>query len=151
MDIESIVHGFPRRREFILEILHSIQDNNPQHYLPEASLKLVAKHLNLPLSQVYGVVGYYSMFSIKPRGKYIISICKSPVCSLMGSLPIMEFLKKELSVDINKTSSDGLFTIKEVECLGRCDTAPSMMINKKYYGDLTIEKIQIILHEYRNK
>lgn len=151
MDIESILVKYPKRREFLLEILHEIQNNQPQQYLPEESIKSVSKYLGLTLSQVYGVIGYYSMLSINPRGKYIIYACKSPVCKLMGSTPLIDLLKTHLKIEINKTTPDGLFTIEETECIGRCDEAPSMIINQEYYGNLTPEKVISILSELKTQ
>jgi len=145
MDVESILSKYPKKREFVLEILHDIQNKHPQNYLTKESIKLVAKHLELPLSQIYGIIGYYSMLSIKPRGKYIIYVCKSPVCRMMGSASVSDQLQSHLKIDINKTTSDGLFTLEEVECLGRCNESPCMMINKSFYGNLTQEKLLSIL------
>jgi len=145
MDVETILSKYPKKREFVLEILHDIQNKHPQNYLTKESIKLVAKHLELPLSQIYGIIGYYSMLSIKPRGKYIINVCKSPVCRMMGGVSVSDQLKSHLKIDINKTTSDGLFTLEEVECLGRCNESPCMMINKSFYGNLTQEKLLSIL------
>lgn len=151
MDVETILSKYLKKREFVLEILHDIQNKHPQHYLTKEAIKLVAKHLELPLSQIYGIIGYYSMLSIKPRGKYIIYVCKSPVCRMMGSASVSDQLKSHLKIDINQTTSDGLFTLEEVECLGRCDEAPSMMINKEYYGNLTPDELLKVIDDLKNQ
>ncbi|MHC1702390.1 MAG: NAD(P)H-dependent oxidoreductase subunit E [Tenuifilaceae bacterium] len=151
MDVETILSKYPKKREFVLEILHELQNNHPQNYLTKETIKLVAQQLELPLSQIYGVIGYYSMLSIKPRGEFILCVCKSPVCRMMGSVSVSDQLKSLLKIDINQTTSDGLFTLEEVECLGRCDEAPSMMINKDYYGNLTPDKILKIINDIKNQ
>jgi NADH-quinone oxidoreductase subunit E len=149
MNSKKILNEFEPKRENLLPILQSLQDNHPQNYLPPETLKEVSKYLNLTLSQVYGVVGYYSMLSTKPRGKHIIRICNSPVCHMCGAENAIEWLKEILRVNLNETTSDGIFTIEESECLGRCGKAPSMMINKEFYGELTKAKIEQIIRSLR--
>jgi NADH-quinone oxidoreductase subunit E len=85
------------------------------------------------------------MFSTKPQGKFIINVCKSPVCFLKGSDNIIEMLKDKLGVEMGETTADGVFTLRQVECLGQCDVAPMMAINQKIYGDLNDVKLDAIL------
>jgi NADH-quinone oxidoreductase E subunit len=147
MNTQEILNQFKPLKENLLPILHAIQDNNPQNYLSDEALKSTAKYLNLPLSSVYGVVGYYTMFSRKPRGKYIIRFCTSPVCGMMGSINLLDWFKQWLKIEVGETTSDGLFTLEESECLGRCGKAPSMMINQDFYGNLTPEILEEIMHQ----
>lgn len=149
MDSKKLLNRFEPKRDNLLPILHFLQDNHPQNYLPPETLKVVSNYLNLTLSQVYGVVGYYTMFSTKPRGKYIIRLCNSPVCHMSGSENAIEWVKNILKVNLNETTPDSLFTIEESECLGRCGKAPSMMINRDFYGELTMEKMEQIINELR--
>jgi NADH-quinone oxidoreductase E subunit len=151
MDSKKLLSEFEPKRENLLSILHSLQDNHPQNYLPPEVLKEVSKYLNLNLSQVYGVVTYYTMFSTKPRGKYLIRLCNSPVCHLCGAENAIGWLKEILKVSLNETTPDGIFTIEESECLGRCGKAPSMMINSEFYVELTKEKTEQIIDSLRKK
>jgi NADH-quinone oxidoreductase E subunit len=151
MDPTEIVACFRRDKSDLLPMLHALQDGHPQNYLTSESLKAAAKHLNINLSWVYGVAGYYSMFSLEPRGRYIIRICNSPVCSLMGSEAMLETLESLLGIHNGETTPDGHFTIEESECLGICDVAPAMMINRDVYGNLTPERIEGILNDIRNR
>jgi len=150
MDIATILKKYPKRRDSLIEILHEIQNHDPQHHLPEDSLRKVAHHLNLPLAQIYGIVGYYTMFSTKPKGKYLIQVCKSPVCSMMGSQTILDSLKSKLNIDSSNHSQKGQFTIEEVECLGQCSDSPCMMINHKIFGNLTSEKIDSLIADLKS-
>ena len=150
MNVDKILNEFKPVKDNLLPILHGLQDNHPQNYLPDEALKATAKYLNISLSSVYGVVGYYTMFSRKPRGKYIIRFCTSPVCSLMGSENVLDWFTQFLGIKVGETTSDGLFTLEESECLGRCGKAPSMMINQDFYGNLTPEKIESIIHQLKN-
>lgn len=150
MNADKIFAEFKPNKDNLLPILHRLQDNHPQNYLPEETLKATAKFLNISLSSVYGVVGYYSMFSRKPRGKYIIRFCTSPVCSLMGSVNVLDWFTQFLGIMVGETTSDGLFTLEESECLGRCGKAPSMMINKDFYGNITPEIIESVIHKLKH-
>ncbi|MBW6501423.1 MAG: NAD(P)H-dependent oxidoreductase subunit E, partial [Bacteroidales bacterium] len=96
-----------------------------------------------------GVAGYYSMFSLIPRGRYIIRVCNSPVCNMMGSAGLIEALGSLLGIGVGETTPDGLFTVEEAECLGICDVAPAMMVNLKVYGNLTRKSLESVLEELR--
>ena len=148
MDKSDILQKYPPLMENLLLILHEFQDHNPRHYLSEGDLQQIAKYLNVPLAQIYGVVSYYTLFSLRPRGRHIIRICNSPVCSMAGSKTIVAELGRNLGVDIGETTAEGLFTLESTECLGQCDTAPGMSIDKNYFGDLTPKKIKATLQEY---
>lgn len=137
--------------ENVLLILHEFQNNNPRHYLSEKDLAMIAKYLNLPCSSIYGVVSYYSLFSLTPRGKHIIRLCNSPVCQMTNSNDILAQLRKNLKIDIGETSADGLFTLETTECLGQCDSAPGMSIDEVYYGNLTAKKTHHMLKDYQNQ
>ena len=145
MDKRIILHKFPPLKENLLLILHEFQNSNPQHYLPEDDLAMIAGYLNLPHSAVYGVVSYYTMFSLAPRGKHIIRVCISPVCQGADSNDILAKLRKHLSIDVGETTEEGLFTLETTECLGQCDSAPGMSVDEKYYGNLTGEKVKRII------
>lgn len=151
MDQQEIFTRFSPDRTNLIAILQAIQDSHPQNYLTEESLKAVAGHLGVNLSWVYGVAGYYSMFSLEPRGRYIIRVCNSPVCSMMGSSGIIEALDSMLGIKAGETTPDGLFTVEEAECLGICDVAPAMMVNRKVYGNLTCKSLKSLLDELRKE
>ena len=151
MQQQKIIAGFSSDRNNLLPILHALQDSHPQNYLTEESLRVVASHLGVNLSWVYGVAGYYSMFSLEPRGRYIIRVCNSPVCSMMGSSGIIDILIGILGINPGETTPDGLFTVEEAECLGICDVAPAMMVNRKVYGNLTCKSLTALIDELRTR
>ncbi len=148
MEIDPILQKYPKSRDYLIEILHDIQNAHPQSYIPPEVVTRVAKHLNVKQAQVYGVIGYYSMLSAKPRGRYVIRVCASPICNLMGSSNLIDYLKEKLKVDIGQTTPDGLFTLETTECLGNCAAAPAMMINQEMYGSLTTGMVDILLEQY---
>ena len=149
MSHQTILKKFKPEQHNLLEILHALQDSHPQNYLTEDALDETARYLRTTKSSVYGVAGYYSMFSLKPRGKYIIRVCVSPVCELLKSDEVLAVLHKELGIKTGETTPCGLFTLEVSECLGQCQEAPSMMINQEVYNELTENKITDTLNRYR--
>ena len=137
--------------ENLLQILHEFQNNNPHHYLSENDLAMIAEYLHVPYSSIYGVVSYYTLFSLMPRGKHIISVCNSPVCRMTDSNEILAELRSYLGVDVGATTADDMFTLETTECLGQCDSAPGMSVDEQYYGNLTARKIKHILKDYQNR
>lgn len=116
------------------------------HYsLPTETLDYLSQKLNIPLAKLYGVVTFYSLFSTSPRGKYIIRICESPPCHLMGSDSVIDYLKTYLNIGLGETTSDGKYTLEITSCLGICAVAPAMMINDEMVGNLTPSKIKEVL------
>lgn len=135
----------------VIALLSKVQRENKHNYIPEDKLRLIAQEAGLSCSEVYGIATFYSLFSLKPRGEYVIWVCDSGPCHLMGSKSIFEVLEKELKVKIGQTTPDSKFTLEEVSCLGACDEAPAMMINDKVYGNLTPQKVREILEELKKK
>lgn len=148
MTTNQIIQKYSVDLEYLINILHEIQDNNEDNSIHPSDIEEVARHFKLNKSQIKGVVEYYSMFSSKPRAKNIISVCKSPVCYLKNSINIKEFLEETLKIKSGESTADKKFFLTEVECLGRCDEAPVISINKEFYGDLDQDKILEILKKY---
>ena len=147
MTPEEIFGRYDRSPDHLLSILHDLQDANERHYLTEADLRRAANHLGLNFSFVHGVATFYTMFSLKPRGRHIVRICQSPPCHLMGSTNIALELMRLLRIEFGETTSDGLFTLEMSSCLGVCGVAPAMMVNDEVFGNLTAERIREILAE----
>ena len=145
----DILEKYPPKMENVLLILHDFQNNNQWNYLSEKDLSLVSNHLNTTLSSIYGIASYYTMFSLTPRGKHIIRICRSPVCHLAGINDVWTELTKILKIDIGATTPDKRFTLETTECLGQCDSAPAMTVDDVVYGNLTVKKIKTIVAHYR--
>ncbi|HAN17592.1 MAG: hypothetical protein A2X13_03250 [Bacteroidetes bacterium GWC2_33_15] len=149
MDNKLLIKTFEPRKENMLNILHVLQNNNPQNFLTSDDIKLVANYLNITYSSVYGVAKYYTMFSLKPRGKYVIRVCKSPMCHMIGNKEILQEIENSLEIKPGETSPDKLFSVEETECLGRCAKSPVLMINDKTFTALDKEKIKNILQTIR--
>lgn len=147
MDKEAVLRKYPPTKDHILLILHDVQRINPDNNITPEDIQKVAEYLNITTGAVYGVVRYYSMFSMKPRGKYIIRFCKSPLCRMVGAFDLMVSLERMLLIEFGETTKDGVFTLEPSECLGHCDKAPVMMINKKMYFNLDTSKLEHIIQD----
>ena len=149
MSIKSILKQFNPTRDNLLLILHALQDSHPQQYLTEEALEQTAVYLKLTKSSVYGVAKYYSMFSLVPRGKYIIRVCGSAVCELRKSNEILSQLQSMLGIKPGETTPCGQFTLEISECLGQCQEAPSMLVNKDVYNELDAVRVRQIIDDLR--
>lgn len=147
--IKEICHKLKPVKGSLLPVLHAVQ-NLCGNWLPLEALQLVAREMDLTYAYLYGVLSFYTMFSTQPRGKYIIRLCESPPCHLMGVDNLVDVLKAELGLqEVGETTADGLFTLERTACLGVCEVAPAMEINEVVYGRLTPERVRNILADYR--
>ena len=146
----KVLEKYQPRRDNLLLILHELQRESGKNYLLEAELRTVADYLNVTYATVYGVATYYSMFSLTPRGRHVIRLCKSPVCDMKGTPSVVQNLQELLGIEVGETTPDGLFTLELSACLGRCDSAVSMMIDGQYYGALDRASLTRIIERYRH-
>ncbi len=149
--IKEVCQKYAPRKDNLIQILHEIQDQDPQHYISPEAVDTVAEYLDIPVNHIYGVLTFYTMYSTKPRGKNIIRLCESPPCYIKGSDNMLRKLKVLLGINIGETTKDGLFTLEFTSCLGVCGNAPVMMINDDVYGDLTEEKVEEIIERIRGR
>mgnify|MGYP006286620893 CR=1 FL=1 len=144
--------NIPHAQEHILELFHEFQDRDSDHtYISPASVRQIAEHLDLSMAEVYGVLSFYHMFSHRPRGKYVIRLCDSLSCRIVGSLDIYAYLTEKLGLARNRVSEDGLFSLELVNCLGSCDSAPNMMVNDQLISNLTVDKVDSYITSLREE
>ncbi len=142
----EILAKYDYKQSKLIPILQAIQDE--YRYLPEEVITFVATSLDLSPARVFGVVTFYSHFTLEPKGKYVIKVCAGTACHVKGSMTMADLLKEKLSLDDKRnTTSDMLFTLETVSCLGACGLAPVMMVNDEVYGQLTEEKTVKIIDE----
>jgi NADH-quinone oxidoreductase E subunit len=149
LQLDEIIEKYKKQRGSLIPVLHEAQ--GVFGYLPENVQIYIAEGLNVPLSEVYGVVSFYSLFSTKPRGKYVINVCLGTACYVKGAGRIMDNLKKELEIEIGETTPDGLFTLKGCRCLGACGLAPVLTVNDQVHGRLTEEDVPSLIRLYKLK
>ena len=145
-EITPLIEEFKDQKWPLIPLLQRIQDE--YGYVPPETVGIIAKALHLFTSEVQGVITFYSQFSLEPRGKYIIRVCKGTACHVRGGRSILKIVKRELGLDEGETSEDYHFTLETVACLGACFLAPTMMVNQNYYGKLSPPKIHSILDQY---
>jgi|SRR5579885_1948976 NADH-quinone oxidoreductase subunit E len=133
-----------QKRSGVFEALRVVQHENGG-YLSVEAMDAVAEYLDMPKIAVYEVATFYSLYHLDPVGRHVIDVCTNISCSLNGAEKVVEHLKKRLGIALNETTADGKFTLREVECLGACIAPPVCQIGKKYYENLTPEKIDEIL------
>lgn len=119
-------------------------------YLPEDVQNIIAKGLDIPVSDVYGVATFYAQFNLEPKGKYIISVCLGTACYVKGAQLVLDELEKVLGVPAGSTTPDGMFTLNATRCLGACGLAPVIMVNDDVYGRLTPDQVAGIIEKYRH-
>ena len=147
--LEDIIDKHTGETWALIPLLQDIQET--LGYIPEESIEPIAEALNLFPSQVQGVISFYAGLSLKPKGKYVIRICRGTACHVKGGRSILRFMKKEVELDEGETSPDYQFTLETVACLGACFLAPAMMVNRAYFGKLSPPKVTSILAEYGKK
>ncbi len=143
-DVET-EHDRPRREE-ILRLFHEAQNAEPLHnYVTSDKLAEIARTLDIPLAEAEGVVSFYRHFSRRPRGRYVIRLCDSLSCRILGSLDVYRYIRRRLGIGRGQTTADGMFTLEVVNCLGSCDTAPNFMVNDTLYTNLDETKTEEVL------
>lgn len=147
-EIAAILARYPVKRSALIPLLYLAQREHG--YVTEEAMVEIAGILGLTPPQVYETVTFYTMFNLKPIGKFHIQICKSLMCALVGSDTVVEWIKTKLGIGPGETTPDGLFTLSLVECLASCGTGPMMQINEDYYERLTEEKVDRILADLRS-
>ncbi len=145
--LQAIVDQYQKVPGGLIEAFHAVQDEYA--YIPEEALRRLAKAFEVPLARAYGIASFYSYLSLKPRGQYIIRICKSAPCHVKGAAEVVKTLEEELAIRMGETTPDQLFTLEFTECVGVCAETPVITINGEPYGDLKSAKVKEILAQYR--
>ena len=147
---QKIIARYPqgKQKSALLPVLHLAQESFGG-WLSSETMDYVASLLQITPIEVYEVATFYSMYNLKPVGKYLFEICHTGPCMVSGSDNIIEYIKEKLGIEVGETTPDGLFTLKTVECLGACGYAPMMQLGKFYKEHLTKEKVDQIIAELR--
>ena len=149
--VQLLIKRYPQgqQKSALLPVLHIAQEELGG-YLSVDVMYYVSTLLNLQPIEVYEVATFYSMFYLEKVGKYVLEVCQTGPCAICGGEEIIEYLKKKLEINVGETTADGLFTLRTVECLAACGSAPVMQINAEFYEFLTPGKIDKILDNLRN-
>ena len=145
-ELDKFMETIPGTEDELIKVLHKAQ--GIFGYLSDEVQYYVAEKMKIPVSKVYGVVTFYSYFTMKPKGKHRISVCMGTACYVRGAEPVLEEFKKELNITCDETTPDGKFSLDTLRCVGACGLAPVVLVGEKVYGHVTKEMVKDILAEY---
>ncbi|HOF19883.1 MAG TPA: NADH-quinone oxidoreductase subunit NuoE [Bacteroidales bacterium] len=144
--IKEICTSFGNDPRELINVLHKCQEHFG--YLPAEVQEVISDELEVPVAKIYGVVTFYSFFTMTPRGKHPISICMGTACYVRGAETVLEEFRKELGLQVGQTTEDGKFSLSSLRCVGACGLAPVVMIGDKTYGRVAPDDVRNILKEY---
>ncbi|MBQ6860802.1 MAG: NADH-quinone oxidoreductase subunit NuoE [Clostridia bacterium] len=130
----------------LIRVLNTVQE--VYGYVPTYVQKVISEELDIPMAEIYGVITFYSRFSLNPKGKYNISVCLGTACYVKGSQAVLDKVKEILGIDVGGVTEDGKFSIEQTRCVGACGLAPVMTVNDDVYGNVDPSKVKDILAKY---
>jgi NADH:ubiquinone oxidoreductase subunit E len=148
-ELDEVIERYGQQEGQLIRILKEAQDIFG--YLPEEVQTYIAGKLNLPVSEVNGVVTFYALFHTEPQGKYSINICLGTACYVQGAQGIFDEFRRQLDLREGNTSADGLFTVKSTRCVGACGLAPVLTVDDKVYGKFRRQDVARLLQKYRRR
>ncbi len=150
--VKKIISRYPegKQKSAIIPILHIAQAEF-DGWLSAPVMDYVASILSIQPVEVYEVASFYSMFNLKPVGKCVIDVCRTSSCWLLGSEDMVKHIEKKLNIKVGETTKDGMFTLRTVECLGSCGTAPMLQCGADYFENLNLEKVDTLLDKFRSE
>ncbi|MCX7922151.1 MAG: NADH-quinone oxidoreductase subunit NuoE [Clostridia bacterium] len=146
--LQEIIAKYKDTRGALIPVLHEAQE--VYGYLPMSVQKKISEGLNLPLSEIYGVVTFYTQFSLKPKGRFKVNICMGTACYVKGSGQILDKFKEKLGIDVGECTEDGKFSLDACRCIGACGLAPVIMINDDVHGRLDPDDVEGVLEKYKD-
>lgn len=149
--VKDIVTAPAAGQAALLQALLAVQDASPENYVSEEAVNEIAHLLGISRSRVYSTASFYSVISLKPRGRHIVRVCINAPCENAGKQAVLAALEQELGVGLGGTTADGRFTIEGVSCLGACYMSPAIKIDKQLYGDLTPESAVAVIRRCREE
>ena len=144
--LDAIVEKYKDTRGALIQILHEVQE--VYGYLPLEVQRAVSEKTGIPLAEIYGVVSFYTQFSIYPKGKYQINVCMGTACYVKGANEILDKFRTRLSIDVGECTEDGMFSLEACRCIGACGLAPVVTINDDVYGKLLADDVDGIIDKY---
>jgi NADH-quinone oxidoreductase subunit E/NADP-reducing hydrogenase subunit HndA len=144
--IKTISTTFNNDPQELINVLHSCQEHFG--YLPAEVQEVVSDNLNVPVAKIYGVVTFYSFFSMTPKGQHPISICMGTACYVRGGEKVLDEFKKELGIQVGQVTKDNKFSLSSLRCVGACGLAPVVLVGEKTYGRVAPDDVRNILKEY---
>ena len=148
-EMKELLKNYSQDKSNLIQILNEVQEK--YGYIPKQSQIEISNYLSIPMAEIYGVITFYSRFTLEPKGKYNISVCLGTACFVKGSQALLDRLKEILKIYEGGTTPDGKFSIDATRCVGACGLAPVFTINNEVYGKATVKKLDEVLDEYMKK
>lgn len=146
------LHAYIEERRGIQGLLMPVMQKAQEIFgcLSKETQRFIANELHTSVSEVYGVATFYAQFALEPKGKYIIGVCLGTACYVRGANQVLDAVKRELAVDVGRTTQDGLFTLEAMRCIGCCGLAPAVMVGDEIFGRMTSAAVPSMLQKFRN-
>ncbi len=148
-ETKSILSKYKKDKSNLIQILNEVQEHFG--YIPQKAQMEISEYLDMEMAEIYGVITFYSRFTLKPKGKYNISVCLGTACFVKGSEKLLDTAKEALKIKEGETTADGKFSIDATRCIGACGLAPVFTVNEEVYGKATPEMMKKVIEEYKNK
>lgn len=147
-ETEEILAQYRPEKDLLITILNDVQEK--YGYIPKQAQMAISEYLSIPMAEIYGVITFYSRFTLAPKGKYNISICLGTACYVKGSQKLLDRAKERLKIEPGQVTPDGKFSIDDVRCVGACGLAPVFMVNDEVYGNATVKQLDEVIDKYMN-
>lgn len=144
--MQEILNTYKQEKDNLIQILNEVQEY--YGYVPEKAQLAISEYLSIPMAEIYGVITFYSRFTLKPKGKYHIAVCLGTACFVKGSEKILDRAKERLGIDVGETTKDGKFSLEATRCVGACGLAPVFTVNDEVFGKATVKTMDEILDKY---
>ena len=148
-ETKNILTKYEKDKSNLIQVLNEVQEHFG--YIPSKAQMEISEYLGMEMAEIYGVITFYSRFTLKPKGKYNISVCLGTACFVKGSEKLLDTAKEALKIKEGETTPDGKFSIDATRCIGACGLAPVFTVNEEVYGKATPEMMKKVIEEYKNK
>lgn len=148
-ELKEILEKYEKDKSNLIQILNQVQEK--YGYISQDAQKEISEYLDISMAEVYGVITFYSRFTLKPKGKYNIAVCLGTACFVKGSEKVLDKVKEILKIDIGQTTEDGLFSIEATRCVGACGLAPVFTVNDEVYGKATPEMVESVIKRIKDE
>lgn len=148
-ELKEILEKYEKDKSNLIQILNQVQEK--YGYISQDAQKEISEYLDISMAEVYGVITFYSRFTLEPKGKYNIAVCLGTACFVKGSEKILDKVKEVLKIDVGQTTEDGLFSIEATRCVGACGLAPVFTVNDEVYGKATPEMVESVIKKIRDE
>lgn len=148
-EVKKIMEPYKQEKDNLIPILNEVQEK--YGYIPKVAQMEISKYLEIPMAEIYGVITFYSRFTLAPKGKYNISVCLGTACFVKGAKSLLDRAQEKLKIKPGEVTPDGKFSIDDVRCVGACGLAPVFMVNDEVYGNATVKKLDEVIDKYASE